>query len=282
MLAAAALRMAFPVPIPDLPPPVAPYGLEPLPRQVVRREMVFPVLGSRASWRDTYGQRRGSYLHTGQDIRAPKGTPIVAPISGRINMKVQSFWIVDSEGWRVLCTHLNDDTPWTSDNAGDRDSMFAPNLRPGDKVRAGQFIGYVGDSGRATGPHLHIELHAPDGLRDIKTSLKGAYRVKAPVYTLPPPAELPLPGVVRLEACPRAWDSARMVLQVILVAIQRSDGKVEVVTRPRHEWLRLNEVQAHSYPWEEMPKDRPITFYARRTGASFSVDAIYEQPQAEE
>jgi hypothetical protein len=161
-------------------PPIAPYTRQRLPSEKITRELVFPVLGV-SKWRASYNEDWGTHRHTGADIPAPKHTKILAPLSGVIGFKTQTFWIIDQSGWGCLGTHLNDDTPGTRDNAGDFRFMFAPELRVGDRVVAGQHIGYVGDSGDASGPHLHFELHSPDGLRDPGPSLRNATHFKNPV-----------------------------------------------------------------------------------------------------
>ncbi len=124
-------------------PPVAPYGLASLPAARVVKPMIFPVVGV-GRWNLSYNSVRDGYRHTGVDIRAPKMTPIVASFAGTLGMKRESFWIVGDDGWSVLGTHLNDDNPGKRDGKGSRDLMFAPDLVPGQKVRAGQLIGYVG------------------------------------------------------------------------------------------------------------------------------------------
>src|ERR1700722_151385 len=142
------------------PPPVAPFSTHNLPHIPHVVGMYFPVIGA-THFSDDYNAFRGNYRHTGIDIAAPKMTPIVAPFAGTIGIKRESFWIYGEDGWAILGTHLNDDNLGCHDRKGDRDVMFAPNLVPGQHVEAGQFIGYVGMSGNATGPHLHFELYAP-------------------------------------------------------------------------------------------------------------------------
>jgi murein DD-endopeptidase MepM/ murein hydrolase activator NlpD len=112
--------------------------------------MELPVAGRVSSG---FGERFHPILHTmrmhdGVDLAAPWGTPIVAAADGR----------VISAGWRggygraVEIAH-----------AGNLETLYGHMSRiaaePGEAVRQGQVIGYVGASGLATGPHLHYEVH---------------------------------------------------------------------------------------------------------------------------
>ncbi len=141
-------------------PPMVRLSMEPLPSQRVVKPLIFPIIGP-CHWQDDYTFNRGGFRHGAIDIAAPKMSPIVAPFSGVMGMKTESFWIYGDDGWVMLGTHLNNDDPGTHNRRGCKDVMFAPNLVPGQHVYAGQFIGYVGMSGNATGPHLHFELFAP-------------------------------------------------------------------------------------------------------------------------
>jgi hypothetical protein len=253
-------------------PPIAPFITTALPQRKVVVPLVFPVIGAR-SWRDGYNTDRGSHRHTGIDILAPKMRPVVAPFPGILGFKTQTFWIWGDNGYKCLGTHLNDDTPGTNDNRADADFMFAPNLRPGDRVWAGQLIGYVGDSGVASGPHLHFELFAPGNeLVSPFPSLKAAGRISAPrpvltnLVNAPPP-----PGQARIDGCVRAWDPTRRVLKLLLVARQTAGGRAFAYTAPT--WYRLTlpppvlEAAGGSEALTLFPRDRAITFYVAENPA---------------
>ena len=208
-------------------PPIPPYTKQRLPTERVTIPLIFPVLGAQR-WRASYNEDWGSHRHTGCDLAAPKLTPVVAPFAGTLGFKVQTFWIVGDDGWGCLGTHLNDDTPGTRDNKADFDFMFAPNLTPGVRVQEGQLIGYVGDSGDADGPHLHFELHGPDGMRDPAPSLRTARRIAAPLSLLPQVAP-PLPGQSRTDGCIRGFDPRTRRLTLLLL------------TKPKHFSFTLTE-----------------------------------------
>lgn len=106
-------------------------------------------------FRSGFGGRRHPILgyvrmHPGVDWAAPRGTPIVASGNG----------VVKEAGWKsgygkwVLLGHGNG-----YDTGYGHMSRIADNLRPGQKVRQGQVIGYVGSTGLSTGSHLHYEVH---------------------------------------------------------------------------------------------------------------------------
>ena len=134
-------------------------------------DMVFPVVGPN-HYSDTFGACRGSGCsrrHEGIDIMAAKMIPVVAVADGTIGWMHNeqggnccAMSLNHSDGWESYYIHLNNDTPGTDDGQG---WGFAEGIVPGAFVTAGQLIGWVGDSGNAerTAPHLHYELHEPDG-----------------------------------------------------------------------------------------------------------------------
>jgi len=114
--------------------------------------MMTPINGARLSSR--FGMRRHpilgySRMHRGTDFAAPSGTPILAAGDGTV---VRSgpygaygnyIRIRHANGYETAYAHM---------------SRFARGMRAGARVRQGQVIGYVGTTGRSTGPHLHYEV----------------------------------------------------------------------------------------------------------------------------
>ena len=111
-----------------------------------------PVNGARLSSR--YGKRRHPVLgytkmHRGIDFAAPRGTPIMAGGDGVIEMSQRN----GSFGKYVRIRHNNNyKTAYAHLNG------YGKGIRRGKRVRQGQIIGYVGTTGRSTGPHLHYEI----------------------------------------------------------------------------------------------------------------------------
>ena len=140
----------------------------------VLRSFVFPVAAGKASYSDTFGApRSGGRTHEGQDLMAAKHTPVVAAADGTITsvtwssagLSGNALRLTDTDGWVYVYIHLNNDTPGTDDGSNVYERAFADGIATGQKVKAGEVIGWVGDSGNAEGtsPHLHFELHRPDG-----------------------------------------------------------------------------------------------------------------------
>jgi murein DD-endopeptidase MepM/ murein hydrolase activator NlpD len=120
--------------------------------QIAAGQIICPVDGP-VSFTDTWGAARsGGRTHKGVDMLAPRGTPTVAPVSGRVEHRGSSlgglsWWVFGDNGNTYYGTHL---------------SSYA-NVGAGH-VEAGTLIGYVGDSGNAAGtPHLHFEIHPGGG-----------------------------------------------------------------------------------------------------------------------
>lgn len=162
----------------------------------------FPFLEPRR-WEDDFGAPRGSSAHLGNDILAPKGTPVVAVVSGYLDggfMNFSGTRLSGADGLPyfnvVLCgddgndyfyIHLNNDSrlpdgTYTNDGAGGPALAYAPGLKDGSRVEVGQLLGWIGDSGWSNGiSHLHFEIHiggwAGDGAHVINPywSLKAAY-----------------------------------------------------------------------------------------------------------
>ena len=118
-----------------------------------RKLRVTPVNGARLS--SGFGRRRHPVLgyakmHKGVDFAAPRGTPIMAAGTGVVERanRYGSFGnyirIRHTDGYKTAYAHLKG---------------FAKGVRKGTRVKQDQIIGYVGTTGRSTGPHLHYEVH---------------------------------------------------------------------------------------------------------------------------
>ncbi len=115
-------------------------------------------------WASGYGYRLDPFYHTpsfhpGMDFTAEVGTEVYATAAGVVQLTKSEAWsygnhvIIDhGYGYTTLYGHL---------------SRFA--VKPGQKVTRGQLVGYVGNTGRSTGPHLHYEV------RKYKNPLNPAF-----------------------------------------------------------------------------------------------------------
>lgn len=111
-----------------------------------------PVNGARIS--SGFGMRfhpilRALRMHQGIDYAAGTGTPILAPSDATVDTVAQQ----SGYGNVVILRHNNKLTTLYAHM-----SRFETGLKAGSKVKAGQVIGYVGTTGRSTGPHLHMEV----------------------------------------------------------------------------------------------------------------------------
>ena len=136
-----------------------------------RKPIVFPVVGPYRYTND-FGDPRAQGSHEGNDILAPKKSPVVAVEDGKIKFWTTSaragcmLYLYGASGTTYLYIHLNNDVTMANDNRGKcvAGGSYWPGLKDGAKVVAGQAIGFVGDSGDADGtPHLHFEVHPHDG-----------------------------------------------------------------------------------------------------------------------
>ena len=114
--------------------------------------MKTPINGARLS--SNFGMRRHpilgfNRLHAGTDFAARTGTPIMAAGNGTV---VKSEWF-GGYGRYVRIRHANG-----YETAYAHMSRYGEGIKRGARVRQGQTIGYVGTSGRSTGPHLHYEV----------------------------------------------------------------------------------------------------------------------------
>ena len=119
--------------------------------------LAIPVQGVRPEQlTDTYTQARagGARTHDAVDIMAPEGTPVLAAAEGTVEK------LFNSHGGGGLTIYIRSpDNRWTYYYA--HLQGYAPGLAEGQRVRRGQVIGRVGDTGNAarSGPHLHFAIN---------------------------------------------------------------------------------------------------------------------------
>lgn len=135
-----------------------------------------PVEAPADFWHTWGEERPWGRTHKGEDLHAETGTPLLAVESGTI---LQSGWHWQGGFGFWLAGHYSGDVYYYAHL-----SAIAPEVRPGATVEAGDLVGWVGATGNATSPHLHLgwipgDLGSwPDleGLRDPYPLLLGLCR----------------------------------------------------------------------------------------------------------
>jgi murein DD-endopeptidase MepM/ murein hydrolase activator NlpD len=162
---------------PPAPPVETPSGRVVVPSGAVEtgevRSITFPVAGPVTYVNDFGACRDGcSRAHQGNDLIGDRLQPLLAMHDGVIDHLVDhptaGYGVVirDTAGWEYRVYHVNNDSPGTDDGAEVGAWRYAQGITPGVTVRAGQLIGWTGDSGNSEGsvPHAHVEIHRPDGV----------------------------------------------------------------------------------------------------------------------
>ena len=134
-------------------------------KSVKKALMKTPINGARLS--SKFGMRKHpidgyNKMHRGTDFAAPEGTPIMASGDGVVT---KASWC----GGGGNCVKIRHNSSYSTVYA--HMSKFAKNIRKGKRVKQGQVIGYVGSTGKSTGPHLHYEV-IHNGLRINSQTLK--------------------------------------------------------------------------------------------------------------
>ncbi len=138
-------------------------------------DLPVPVRGIRpqevkGTWR---ASRSGGRQHEGEDIFAPRGTPVVSATRGVVvrvgpnNLGGNTISIIGPGGRLYYYAHL---------------SAYEADIERGDTVFSGQIIGYVGNTGNAasTPAHLHFAIYSPRGVVDPLPLMKRALEALPP------------------------------------------------------------------------------------------------------
>ena len=121
-------------------------------KSIKKALMKTPINGARLS--SKFGMRKHpidgfNKMHRGTDFAAPMGTPIMASGDGVI---IKAKWC----GGGGNCIKIKHNSTYQTIYA--HMSKFAIGIKAGKRIKQGQIIGYVGSTGKSTGPHLHYEV----------------------------------------------------------------------------------------------------------------------------
>src|SRR5436190_4411858 len=182
-----------------------PFGLQP---QLTAGPYVFPVYGPH-DFGDSFGGFRGDVpgnWHHGDDIFASLGAPVLACADGTVfsvgwnDVGGNRIWLRDGQGNEFYYAHL---------------SAYSPAARNGHHVKAGEVIGFVGNTGDAEGTpyHLHFEVHPvaylalgydgavdPTPYLDAWQQQKDLYAAQVAGYVPGVAGNAPKPGAILLRA----------------------------------------------------------------------------------
>ena len=145
-----------------------------VPAASLSKALVFPVAGTKSYIKDKWGASRGGGIrkHKGIDIHARKGTPVVAVCDGVIVERAhtpiggKTLWLKSStHGWKAYYAHLDKQL-----------------VKKGQRVRKGQVIGTIGNTGnaRTTPSHLHYGIAGGNGWVNPLPYVKNSPKVAAP------------------------------------------------------------------------------------------------------
>jgi murein DD-endopeptidase MepM/ murein hydrolase activator NlpD len=132
-------------------PATTPAGV-PTPAQTVAEGAVFPVVGAHSFGgpENRFGAAREGHIHEGQDVLASEGLQVVAPLAGTI---ITTAYQAGGAGW------------YAAEQTVDGLDFFYAHCQASslavsadETIKAGQVICRVGQTGDATGPHLHLEI----------------------------------------------------------------------------------------------------------------------------
>ena len=134
-------------------------------KSVKKALMKTPINGARLS--SKFGMRKHpidgyNKMHRGTDFAAPEGTPVMASGDGVI---IKAAWC----GGGGNCVKIKHNSTYSTVYA--HLSKFGGSIKKGKRVKQGQIIGYVGSTGKSTGPHLHYEV-IHNGVRINSQKLK--------------------------------------------------------------------------------------------------------------
>lgn len=153
--------------------------------------LIFPLaipapISSLFGWRThpITGEQR---FHSGTDLAAPLGTPVLAAYAGRVA-------IADFLGGYGLAVALEHNKATQQTLYGHLSEIF---VKPGEWVKQGEAIGRVGSTGNSTGPHLHFEFRqlTPDGWVAMDAGQQLEYAMAQLVKAMQVAAAKPSPGL---------------------------------------------------------------------------------------
>ena len=163
-------QVCLPEAAPAAAPPAATPAATPAPTPAALPVQLaaFPAQGS-CWFGDTWMAPRGTgRVHEGVDVMAKAGAYIYAVQDGTLSKQTvdrpnsrsgNAWWLTGADGTYYFYAHM---------------SAFAPDLKVGSTVVAGQIIGYVGRTGNAAGAHLHFEVHPKGGAAINPTAIVKA------------------------------------------------------------------------------------------------------------